>query len=323
MAWSPTGDLLAGADGNASATNHSVFLWTADGIVASILNGHSEPVTSLDWSADGSLLASGSEDGTVRLWDSSGNLLHRIDLAPEHVFNVAWSPDGKLLAVATIGGVLHGTVRLYSPHGQLVSILSPTRSTGGKFFNLAWSANGSILVGGAVNYAIWHRDGTLVATIDQGGTPAWGLAVSSDGSIIVISDENGDIALYDVGGNAFGDAGQFGGGDVFSIAFAGSSHVLAAASTVVRLIHADPTPTERTLPASSTATSNVVWSPHGHWLAVGMSDQTVRVWDVTGAVSRVLTGCPGTASVVGWSPDGHSIVALTDQRKLCGWHWAP
>jgi WD40 repeat protein len=39
--------------------------------VLSTLEGHSKEVTSVRWSPDGSRIASGSLDNTVRVWDSS------------------------------------------------------------------------------------------------------------------------------------------------------------------------------------------------------------------------------------------------------------
>jgi transcription initiation factor TFIID subunit 5 len=44
-------------------------------------NGHKNTIWSLDFSADGSMLASGSSDQTVRLWDVSGK--KKIDLDDE------------------------------------------------------------------------------------------------------------------------------------------------------------------------------------------------------------------------------------------------
>jgi WD40 repeat protein len=51
---------------------------------------------------DGKLVASGSDDNTVRLWDAATGALHGEPLEghSDSVNSVAFSPDGKLIAVS-------------------------------------------------------------------------------------------------------------------------------------------------------------------------------------------------------------------------------
>jgi WD40 repeat protein len=67
--------------------------------VLSILEGHSEEVTSVSWSPDGSKIASGSYGNSVRVWDSStGAVLSTVEGHYDLVTSVSWSPDGSKIA---------------------------------------------------------------------------------------------------------------------------------------------------------------------------------------------------------------------------------
>ncbi|GIK64871.1 MAG: hypothetical protein BroJett018_26650 [Chloroflexota bacterium] len=69
--------------------------------------GHEEAITSVAFNADGTVIATGSLDGTVRLWDGeTGELLNTLEGHIDTVSGVAFNPDGTLLASSGWDGSL-------------------------------------------------------------------------------------------------------------------------------------------------------------------------------------------------------------------------
>src|SRR5690242_14021985 len=63
------------------------------------LRGHKDIITQIAWSPDGHILASVSQDKTIRLWNGqNGNLLYTLLGHASYVYGVTWSPDGHILA---------------------------------------------------------------------------------------------------------------------------------------------------------------------------------------------------------------------------------
>ena len=80
----------------------SIGIWiydTATGEALDLVTDHTSWAVSVSFSPDGTTLASGGGDGTIRLWDvATGKQLRTLEGHTNWVVSVSFSPDGTTLA---------------------------------------------------------------------------------------------------------------------------------------------------------------------------------------------------------------------------------
>jgi beta-lactamase regulating signal transducer with metallopeptidase domain len=233
-------------------------------------------ITTLAFSADSKMLATGSFDRTVRIWNAkTGKCLRILKGHEGNVEAVAFSPKGKLLASAggdNIALDIGTEIRLWNPEtGKCLAMLKGHKST---VVSLAFSPNGKLLASASKNKTV----------------RIWNLRT---GKCLHILKGHENI--------------------VQSVAFSPDGKLLASASQdkTVRIWNPKTGKCLRVLKEHTDRIWSVAFSPDGKLLASGSSDKTIRIWDPEkGKCLRTLEGGDQTTTLA-FSPDGSMLVSGT------------
>lgn len=244
------------------------------------------------------------------------------------LFGATFSPDGKLLATNKGFDGFHLWQMNREEPREGVFVREPSEKG---IRSVAYSPDGKKLATGSAVWTvrIWDVTGDEPRQIafmkqDKNQAGVTTLAFSPDGTLLASGGRN--IRLWDLKYKEPKDRGSLqvaGVGNFTTLAFAPNGKFLAGGSDDPgvhwwNMTTPSPTPLPRlqaspktglTTPLQVTA---LAFSPDGMWLAAGLKDKTIRLWDVRGNSPKevgLIEGHRGEVFSLGFSPDSTVLVS--------------
>jgi WD40 repeat protein len=233
---------------------------------------HSEPVQAVAYSPDGKVLASASDDNTVRTWEAATGKEQRRAGPFTTPRALAFSPDGRQLLIGDESGVWlwkhagEEKPRCISPSDQL-DVLPPMRA--------------GPPVRMQVTGVDWSADGNWVAWADCCGTV----------KARRLRDNHELLCARGTPALLAGGTGK--------VVFAPNSKTLACSAddNSVRLYDLATGKAKARLDGHTAEVTGVVFSPDGKTLVTTSTDGTLRWWRAASGETLRVCDCPGGRSV--------------------------
>ncbi|CCO34983.1 hypothetical protein BN14_09096 [Rhizoctonia solani AG-1 IB] len=313
-----------------SSQNGEVHIWSLQPKLQHIgpLNGHTEGITSVAFSPDGSYLASGSLDRTIHTWDV------QTGQAVEHPFvghnnsitSVAYSPCNSRLASASFDG----KIRVWDSQTRQ-STLTISAHHSHDISSVAFSPSGAFIASGS-------KDNTIRVFDAYTGHPLLGplrghtdwvtsVVFSPDSFRLFSCSNDGTVRMWDVQDAGAHDAllpasalSQL----FFAVGYSRNGLRAVSGSSDGTVYVWDVQTGDlalQPLRGHDKGVSSVNYSPDDRYIASASSDGTLRIWDAwTGQdIHGPIQGHTSAVKCVRFSPDGLLLVSASNDRTVRLW----
>ncbi|CAI5454242.1 unnamed protein product [Caenorhabditis angaria] len=293
-----------------------VLKHTFSGIMSTPNKQVNHDVTSLDWSNDGSKLATGCYDGYARIWSKEGHLQSCLEFHKGPIFAVKWNVTGEYLVTA---GVDKSTV-VWNSDGTMKQSYTVHESSA---LDVDWvsrdsfascSTDKKIMICKVNHFTpiktlVGHQNEVNAIRYDSHSKR---IASCSDDKTLKIWSVEEAAALY-----TFSDHEK----EIYTLRWNPNGHIVASASFdhTVRLFDVNQGKCIKVLEGHTDPVYSVTFSPDGRYIASGCFDRSVFVWDVnTGTCVGKYVGDKNDGGIfeVSWSHTGNRLAASASDGKI-------
>ncbi|MBD2214905.1 serine/threonine protein kinase [Nostoc linckia FACHB-104] len=266
------------------------------------------------------ILASGSDDQTVKIWNlQQKQVIRTLKADSGWVYAVAVTPDSQ----TAIAGYQNKTIKIWNLNtGEKIRTLQGHQ---GLVNSVAISPDGQTLVSGSYDKTIKLWDlptGKEIRTLKGHTREVLAVAISPNGEKIASASADRTIKIWQLKTGKKIHTLQGHSLDVNALAISPNGQLLASASDdkTIKLWNLNTGKPIRTFEKHTADVNAIAFSPNGEYLASASDDKTVKVWQkTTGEVIQTFKGHTAEVYAVAFSPNGKTLVSGSKDKTIKIW----
>lgn len=327
-------DLEYSPDGSKIAVATSIGIWiydTTNGNELSLLTGHTQGVTSVCFNSDGSILASGSYDDTIRLWNmETGKFIRKLTGHNSNVYTIAFSPDDRTI----VSGSRDEMIGFWDVETGNLNKTIAGHANG--VYGVSYSSNGDILASYGSNERInlWNTEtGEFINTLNPkyqpilvGSTGIETIAFSPNNTTLVSVNRNGTVRVWDLNKINIIRTFETIQSEVYAVKVCPDGQKLAINGPLnnentIQIWDISTEKQKSTLNGHTDRIASLEFTTDANFITSYSYDNTLQIWDVkTGTRIRTITGHNnGIIQSVMYSSDGKTVASFTHRGIIQVW----
>ncbi|NEO67734.1 MAG: WD40 repeat domain-containing protein, partial [Moorea sp. SIO4G2] len=178
-----------------------------EGKLLRTLAGHTDAINRVTFSPNGQLIASASNDNTVKLWNQNGTLITTLT-GDRKLSSLSFSPDGKRI----VAGAARGSIVIWSRKDISWQQFASKKGVGHTktVYDVSFHPNRDIIASASADGTVklWNPNGLLIGTLSEGSEPVESVNFSPDGETLVSINAANRVSIWNLDYSQYLDYSQ-------------------------------------------------------------------------------------------------------------------